>query len=281
MKVLLSTVILHLFLVLFGAFLIAFPNALKVFKKYGFPEDYGLTAETLHTRVGEAWLIRNMASRRVVLLCHGRSRNRSYLLSLARSLAGRFNVAIFDFRSHGQHSFGTCTIGLEEAESVGHMLDALEAEGFSDIVVYGASMGGAAAVLELAAHPRTSVSGLILNGVFADLHELLVQRVRGSVIVPAYLVELIIDVGGAWAGFIPGDVLPGSAIRHVRLPILVLQAWNDELLPRSSGETLSANAGGIATLCMYAGKHDMAENVAVQKMTRSFVETLNPECSDQ
>jgi len=268
-------------LILTGAFLVAHPNPLKVFKDYGAPEDYGLVAETFHTKTGEAWLIRNPASLRVVLLCHGRSRNRSYLLPLAQALARRVNVAMFDFRSHGQHAFGTCSIGKKEARDVGEMLDALEARGFSDIVVYGASMGGAAAALELGeGRARPSVSGLILNGAFADLRQLLVKEVSGSPIIPGSLVPWIIDLGGAWAGFAPGDARPGDAIRKIRAPVLVLQARSDELLPASSGETLAGNAGGVSRLCMYEGTHDLAVSMPVQTMALGFVQTLNPECLD-
>ncbi|VEN74768.1 conserved hypothetical protein [Candidatus Desulfarcum epimagneticum] len=270
----------HAVLTLAGAFFLAHPNVFKVFKDYGLPEDHGLSAETIHTKAGEAWLIRNPAASRVVLLCHGRSRNRSYMLPLARALAGDFNVALFDFRSHGRHPFGACAIGLKESEDVGHMLDALEQEGFSDIVVYGASMGGAAAAFELAAHPRASVSGLVLNGVFADLRALLEKRLRQSVI-PPYLSGLIIRLGGAWAGFVPEEVRPADAIERVSLPVLTLQAREDELVPASSGKILSDHAGGPSRLCMYDGTHDMAKNEAVERMTRSFARTLALECPDE
>ena len=42
----------HAALILAAAFLVAHPNPLKVFKDYGAPEDYGLVAETLHTKAG-------------------------------------------------------------------------------------------------------------------------------------------------------------------------------------------------------------------------------------
>jgi pimeloyl-ACP methyl ester carboxylesterase len=271
----------HAGLTLAGAFLLAHPNMFKVFKDYGLPGDHGLSAETIHTKAGEAWLIRNPDSSRVILLCHGRSRNRSYMLPLARALAGDFNVALFDFRSHGQHPFGLCTIGPKESEDVGHMLDALEREGFSDIVVYGTSMGGAAAVFELAAHPRASVSGLILNGVFADLRELLLQKLCGSIAIPPYLSGLIIRLGGAWAGFVPEEVRPGHAIKDIALPVLALQARDDKLVPESSGQTLAANAGGPSRLCMYSGGHDMAGSEAVERMTRAFAKTLALKCLDE
>lgn len=139
-------------------------------------------------------------------------------------------------------------------------------------------MGGAAALLELAAHPRSSVAGIVLNSVFSDLNDVLRHNLKRSLVIPAYLHMPIIKLGGAWGGFTPRAVKPDKAIRAVKVPVLVLQGRDDHFIPKSSGQTLTDNAGGVAKLCMYAGEHDMFDNAAVEALTRSFAATLKPEC---
>jgi pimeloyl-ACP methyl ester carboxylesterase len=265
----------HALLLFVGTLSIVLPNPFRVFRNYGSPRDWGLEAENL-TFGGTvpAWLFRHPDSRGMVLVCHGRSRGKAFMLPLVRRLAEHWNVLTFDFPGHGETSYRWTTIGWREADTVGKALDAIESLGFSDIIVYGASQGGAAALREISRHPRASVRALITDGVFADLGEMLLMNAR-RFRVPGYLVRGAMTIAGWLAGYEPRAFKPVEAIAGIELPTLVMHGDRDPLTLTENAPRLARAGGRHATALIYAGTHDEPSNPNAQRVVVDFIREVS------
>jgi pimeloyl-ACP methyl ester carboxylesterase len=106
----------------------------------------------------------------IAILCHGYLMNRCEPLPVARELwQVGFHCLVFDFRAMGKSEGNLCTIGDLER------LDVLSAVDFATrtapdlpVVVYGASMGGAAAIL--AAAEDTRIRAVVADSAYARLN---------------------------------------------------------------------------------------------------------------
>lgn len=255
-----------------GTCSIAFPTPIKNSRTYAEPPD-GVEDIVLPGMDSPAWFFAHPTSQRVVLLCHGRSRNKSYMLEHVARLHPHWNVLVFNFRNHGDNGTGTTTIGLHEADDVGTALDVLEARGFSDIVVYGTSMGGAAAILHLASTQRESVRGLLTDGTFAELREVLYYNSQ-RLYVPDYMTAVSMALAGIVADYDINDVVPANAIPNITVPYLALHGDEDPIVPVHSAKRLADAAGGSASHQIYPGVHDEQQNPARDELVHAFIQGL-------
>jgi pimeloyl-ACP methyl ester carboxylesterase len=238
------------------------------------PAEFGLEVENVELPGGLAgWFIAHETSTRVLLVCHGRSRSKNHMLPLIARLAEQWNVMAFDFPGHGDNSYGRTTLGWREAAAVGTALDHLEARGFDDIVVYGVSMGGAAALIELGTNPRSSAKALITDGAFADLQGFVLET-SGTWLLPGYLMRPCLSAAGKISGYDPGAVKPAAYAESIEVPLLALHGDRDWLVSPESARRIAAAAGECATLRFYAGTHDQPENEEMQQGVMEFTAGL-------
>jgi len=236
----------------------------------GTPSDDGVPFESLRLGDGSsAWLAGGSgegSSRAAVCLCHGRSRSKAWLRPLIGALAPEYAVLAFDFPGHGENPYGWTTVGRREADTVDHALELLAARGYTRVLLYGCSMGGAAALLSQGRHPHPSVQGLVTDGTFAAFPEVLEHRAGW---VPAYLRLGALCVAGMLAGYDPWAVRPIDSVAGVAVPVLLLHGDEDHLVPpdtalRMAGQSPRANAQ------LYHGRHDEPANAEMQAAVRAF-----------
>lgn len=265
----------HLLGLLVGSYAIAFPNPFKVFRKYGTPEKVGLTPREITTTDDvPLWLFEGHdQSKRIVLVCHGRSHNRSYMLPLIKALVPEENVAAMEFSRHGGRGYGTTSIGWFEEKEVGAALAELERRGYEQVVIYGVSMGGAAAVHHLAKQPESIVTGLATDGVFANLGEM-IRGNASAYFVPGYMTSACLWLAGTIVGYDPDRFRPEEDAAAVEVPYLVLHGDQDPLVPSSHAERLARAAGENATLVIYEGGHDHPESNVMQKELLAWLRGL-------
>jgi pimeloyl-ACP methyl ester carboxylesterase len=260
---------------LVGTFSLALPNPFRVFRNYGSPADWNLTPERVEIAKGiPGWFFSHATSREVVLVCHGRSRGKAFMLPLVDRLVGRWNVLVFDFPGHGETTYRWTTIGWREADAVEQALTFLERRAFSRIFIYGASQGGAAAMRSMARAPRASVRGLAVDGTFADLSEMLHANGR-RFRVPAWFMDVVITGAGRLASYEPHRFRPASDIAAIHRPILVLHGNRDSLVPVDAAPKLAAAAGPNARLEVYDGGHDEPDSPRMQELLVAFFEELS------
>ena len=217
----------------------------------------------------------------IMLLLHGRSRSKEYILPAAAGLShAQVGVLAFDFPSHGEHGFGRTTVGWREADAVGVVLDYLaSAHPSRPVIVFGTSMGGAAGIMALGRDipdsRKDQVLALITDGTFAELADVpraLCMRILGLPLPDPVLwvVDAILSSPLLWNGISLWDVSPLAAAPHLTVPAFFMHGESDPLVPSSAAQRL-ADAAPHGKAYLYPGGHDEPENPEVQKAVKTFV----------
>ena len=268
-----AIVAFHVVAVFIGTIAIAWPNPLGLLRSSAHPEQFGLKAQRLRLRDGSAaWFVPHPGARPVVIVCHGRSRDKGWMLPLVEKLAVDHHVLVFDFPAHGDNPWARTSIGLREADTVDAALDWCIGSGFDDLIVVGTSMGGAAAIRALGQQPRPQVRGLVTDGTF-DALTTVFDNVASRVAAPRYIVDLVQRVGGAVAGFDIRDVRPIDQAPYLMMPAVFLHGDRDPLVPTACCERLAA-AAPVGGCHVYPGGHDQQTNPAMQAAVLTAIATF-------
>lgn len=272
MAVLGVIVSLHIVLLTAIAVAVAVPNPFKRIGRRRQPEDVGLQAERFRLPDGSpAWYIPHATAHRTVLVCHGRSRSKSWMLPLIARLAERYHVLAFDFPGHGDHEYGTSTVGAREADTVDAALDWLASRGAGDVVVYGVSMGGAAALIALGRSDHPHVRGLVTDGTFDALRNVFASVQRTARVAPRWYLDWARLVARATTKHDPYDVRPIDSVGDIAVPMLFLHGTRDPLVPPACAKHLEAAAGDRGVARFYRGFHDKPRNTEMQDAVLAFV----------
>lgn len=276
-----SLLLLMIVVVLFSALAvvlqvvaIAFPNPLRRGLYRTTPEELGLPAHRVVLPDGcPGWFIPNPAARRLVVVCHGRSRNKSWMLPLAAPLAARWNVLVFDFPSHGENPFGRTTIGYNESRTVDAALHWAAEAGHRDVVLVGTSMGGVAAMIALGRQTPPVASGLVTIGSF-DALERVIDGVRRRVLMPPVIKYVVFAICRAITGVDPRLVRPVQTVDRIGVPARFLHGDGDWFVPAEAAAHLELAAGGRGKALYYPGGHDEPHNPALQQLVVETVQSF-------
>jgi pimeloyl-ACP methyl ester carboxylesterase len=217
-----------------------------------------------------AWWINNPNQSATVVVCHGRSRSKNWMKPLLESLGAHFSVLAFDFAGHGESGFGITSNGAAESHTVDTALRWLQdTQGVRDAVVYGCSMGGAAAILSQTRDPHPIVRGIVTDGTFAELHNVF-DRITSKVGVPNYVDHAARDIAGRIAGYRIEDVRPVDVVGLLTVPALFLHGVRDKLVPAEAALRLEKASAGYGRALFYEGGHDEPQNKMMQALVLDF-----------
>lgn len=204
---------------------------------YTRPAQFGLQAEDVELPGPEGhglhgwWMPAEGPARGTVLHLHGNAANLSAHLPLVAWVprAG-FNLLTFDYRGYGR-SPGRPTLDgiVDDGLAALRWLRRTHPEQARRLVVIGQSLGGATATRVVAADPD-GVALLVLDCAFSSYRGIASDAVRGTwlaAVAPAALLAL------------PGhDKDPLTAIRALRVPVLVVHSLDDTVVPVTHGRAL-------------------------------------------
>lgn len=208
------------------------------------PRDLGLPYQTVAfpSRDGvrlQGWWMPAPKPIGIAILCHGYLMNRCEPLPVARELwRVGFHCLVFDFRAMGKSEGGLCTIGDKER------LDVLSAVDFATrvapglpVVVYGASMGGAAALLAAAEDPR--ICAVAADSAYARLDEAVKDWWRSALGKASPLLHPTLWLGSLITRQSPRKVAPEAVIGQIApRPVLLMHGTRDQLIPPYHAERL-------------------------------------------
>ena len=185
----------------------------------------------------------------VIVCCHGYLMNRCELLPMMVTLADiDASWLFFDFRAHGKSGGRTSTMGLKEAKDVEAFVHWIRSRRpKARIVLYGSSMGGAAAAIALGDDPSLA-DGLILDGTYGSMDsagrgwwDFIGGRWLGVLMSPT------VWIGRVMLGFNPAKVVIGDYLkRSSHVPVLLLMGADDRVVSRREYED-NAEASGDLT----------------------------------
>ncbi len=208
------------------------------------------------------WLVRARGERRrTVVSFHGNAATAANTIPWGEWLASEgADVLLAEYRGYGESEGAPSASGIErDAEAaVRFVLDVLH-RAPSELVVYGQSLGGAAAIAALAGPARGAAGGIVESS-FTSLHDM----ARVSVGLPlTYL--------------IPDAYSLNSLARasEVRAPILALHGASDHLIPFAQGRRLAQALRARRFVAIERGEHNL-ERGQVEDAIRRFLDEVTP-----
>jgi len=180
-----------------------------------------------------------------IVYCHGLNRTRVELLPQAVfAHALGYHGLLFDFRHSGQSGGELTTLGYQERLDVlGAVRYALvEKRANSPIVLWGISMGAAAALL--AAAESSNVNAVISDSAFVSLSETIRHHARLLLRIPAFpIADVVIYWTARRGGFRPSDFDLRNAVERMgQRPILFVAVEGDRRMPPSKARALYLRA---------------------------------------
>lgn len=235
----------------------------------------------LNTRSGQiidAWYAEpDTAAQGTILLFHGVSANKSYMLYEAASFRQMgYRVMLVDFRAHGNSGGFTTTLGRNETEEVKLAFDYIKGKGEKNIFLWGVSMG-AVVVARSVAEEGLTPAGIIMELPFASLQSHLKARARvlGFPQQPfAFLVTGWIGIERGFNGYRHSTV---TYAKKINCPVLVQYGARDSYVLKSEiDEIYRAIPGSDKQLAGYeeAGHESLlrSDPVLWQKTVAAFLQ---------
>lgn len=210
------------------------------------------------------WFFNNPNTDKTIILCHGKSANKTAEMPYVRDFIKKYNVFIFDFRHHGEDRLGTTSIGYYEVNDLWGALDHLALGGIKEVAILGHSMGGSVAIMTAAQYKSDNIEikAIITEGAFANLNQLL-NDISKKNYLPQTIMYPAKKLSEAIVGYKMKNVSPEKDIAKVKCPILIFQAYDDEVVPSDSAERLFNNAKGLKYIKYFHGNHSVYdENVS-------------------
>jgi fermentation-respiration switch protein FrsA (DUF1100 family) len=223
-------------------------------------------------------------ARGTIIYCHGLNRTRVEMLPHAvfgHSLG--YNGLLFDLRHQGMSGGAITTLGYQERLDVeGAVRYALEQEQAArPIVVWGVSMGAAAALL--AAAERPDVAAVISDSSFDSFMDTLRHHLKLFLHLPGFPIADEVGYWVAWRGhFKPGDFDIASAVERIGdRPILFVAVEGDRRMPPSIAEKLYAHAQSLLKKIVVLPGHRHGEGFnqarePYEKAVTEFLASLPP-----
>src|SRR5438067_8358965 len=204
------------------------------------PGDYGLKVETVTISADDgvrlaAWLLPRAGAPALVLL-HGYPAEKADLLPIAAALAPRFTVLLLDQRYFGQSGGRATTLGFRERRDLRRGIDFLAARGFTEVGVFGLSLGGAVALLAAAEDPR--IRAVAAYAPFADLRSLGYELYGWLWYLKYPFVGLLRGWSVLFFGHDITAVSPERAAAGISVPVLLVASREDEQIPFAHAERL-------------------------------------------
>jgi hypothetical protein len=208
---------------------------------YTTPAQFGLVPQEVMipgpdgARLHGWWLPAAGVARGTVLHLHGNAANISAHLPLVAWLpAAGFNLLTFDYRGFGRSSGEPSLHGLvDDGEAALQWLRGQPGVDPQRLIVLGQSLGGATAA-RLVARDDVGVRLLILDCAFSSYRGIALDAVRGTWLAP-FAPAAVLALPDA-------DADPVTALRRLRVPLLVMHCGADVVVPISHGRALFAAA---------------------------------------
>jgi len=187
------------------------------------------------------WYLPRENAPATIIYCHGLFRSRLEMLDRAEKFwQGGYAGLLMDFRRHGKSGGELTSMGyLERLDIIGaahYLKDSLQIK--SPVVVYGVSMGAAAALLAAAEEP--AISGLIVDSSFLSFDDTIAHHAKNFLHLPRFPIAEELILFTQWrVGFNSEDFdLRRAALKIGNRPILFIAGGADTRMPPEIAQAL-------------------------------------------
>ena len=211
----------------------------------------------------EAWYSSVDSSKGTIILFHGISSNKSFLIPEAAEFRkSGFNVMLVDLRAHGNSAGNTCTLGFLESEEVKLAYDYAMSRFSKKIFLFGVSMGAviiAKAIYDYGLKPE----GVIMEMPFASLHDYMKARARTLGFPEQPFGALVTFWTGLEQGYNGFNYVASRYAEKINCPVLMQWGGKDNFVLQSETEEIFEHiASPNKTLVLYnnAGHESLLNN---------------------
>ena len=215
-------------------------------------------------------------SRGIVLLAHGWSRNRDRMVKRARIFGELgFTTVMHSARDHGNSSARRLMNAYRFAEDIESVLDWVR----EPVLLYGHSMGAAAAMIAAAHRPRR-IRALFLEASYARTRAALRSLYRDyNLIFGLFFAPMVVLWMDIFHRFRMDSVSPARLAREMDVPVLIIHGEADSKFPlRYARDLRDAFPAGRAEFYVGpdAGHSDCSLTPRYPEAIRSFVDRHFP-----
>jgi len=260
------------------------PNDGKAPVSYGLPSRWVEFQSTDGIPLKGWYVPANGPARGTIIYCHGLNRTRIEMLPRAQwGHALGYNGLLFDFRHHGQSGGDLTTLGYQERHDVLGAVRWVGQEGKTTgpVVVWGVSMGAAAALMAAADSP--DIAAVISDSSFRSFTDTVKYHLRLFLHLPAFPIAYEVIYWSAWrGGFRAADFDLERAVERIgNRPLLFIGVTGDRRMPPSIAEALYAHATSPSKrlVILPGNRHGEGFNQArepYQKAVKDFLASVEP-----
>ncbi len=190
------------------------------------------------------------------------------------------NLLLVDQRAHGKSEGKTISFGINERldclDWVYYALDRFGPE--VRILLYGISMGAATVLMASDLELPANVKGIIADCPYASTRGI-IRKVSDEMRIPGALAYPFVALGARlYGGFDPEETDAPRAVKHTKVPILILHGEADSFVPcEMSREVLDANPEMIRRYTFPDADHGISylvDTPRYRKLVTEFVEQV-------
>jgi pimeloyl-ACP methyl ester carboxylesterase len=202
--------------------------------------------------------------RGTILVLHGIFTRSLWMLGTARRLASAgYRVVLTDLRGEGSSTGEYVTYGVQEAQDISQVIDALESQGLiaGKLGVYGFSYGATTAIHLAARDPR--IGAVVAVAPFGRMRDEVPHYVRTLFPLPGWLIpeskfQEAIDEAGRRAGFNPDLADAALAITQSTAPVLLIHGDADRMTPPWNSVRIHQAAPDRSELALLSGANHLS-----------------------
>jgi uncharacterized protein len=175
-------------------------------------------------------VIRPYASR-LIVVCHGFWQAKEFLYEFAH-LFPHDNLLFFDLRAHGTSQGDALSFGYHESKDVKAALKYIQEDArLNSLPVYGIGlcMGGVSILKAL--EEGAAFDGIVIDSAFACLYCQMCRSFQLFTKIPSFIFFLLKPLIEYQAKFCIKDVNPVQYIEKVKIPVLLIHANDDRIVP--------------------------------------------------
>lgn len=187
------------------------------------------------------------------------------------------NVLLVDQRSHGKSQGRTITFGIKERQDllcwVHYAVERFGAE--VQIILYGVSMGGATVLMASELELPPNVKAIIADCPYSSPRDIILAVGKKMGFSPKLIWPFVVLGARVYGGFDINEVTAESAVRHAKVPILIIHGEADGFVPHDMSRVIQeANPEKVARHTFPGADHGISylvDTPGYQKIVTEFM----------
>ena len=195
------------------------------------------------------------------------------------SFAMGHNLLLVDQRAHGESQGRTISFGIKERWDVLSWAEyAVNRFGAGvEILLYGVSMGGATVLMASELKLPKNIKAIVADCPYSSPIDVILH-VGQSNPLPNWLIRLFVILGAKiYGGFDINEVTAAEAMKHTKVPILIIHGGGDTYVPCHMSDIATGNPGMVTRHIIPSAEHGISYLVDTQTycaLMEEFIKTI-------